>query len=512
MQDANLGSPEKRRIRFLTGAALFTIVVSLFSTNKWFTAVDDECDILGRAAQPALQTIKLYLYNAAKLEHPPLYDLILHGWLRLTGGQESLLRLPSIVFFALGAWALSMAAARLGGPKSQLWTLLLMVAWPYGFHFGRLACWYSFCFLIVSLLTLSYLRFVGAPAWGNWAAVVVLALALVYANYFGWALLACLCLDFLVRNFRTIGAWWYRALGTGILVLIFYAPIFRTFLREIHTGVHANHSVTALVFMGIYNFYCIFVSESVAPWFWPIGVPAGIAALSCFVFTLWGSTVPARRFLLYFTGLLVVMTMLGVVTTKRMMLIAAWLILAMAVALGSWSWQRGRRLLAAAVAIVFAAGWFGIVSRKLYAAPHWIEPWESIAQESAGILPSGGVVIGNNPSFFFYLTFLVPHSETDGFKFGGFLPESVRSPGVYDPQLWLSSGSPVGSTTLLVKGQHFDIPEAPTDEAQARLDARCNLISDRRLVHDPGAYLKRRYAPEDGQLDWRIEIREYSCH
>ena len=67
-------------------------------------------------------------------------------------------------------------------------------------------------------------------------------------------------------------------------------------------------------------------------------------------------------------------------------------------------------------------------------------------------------------------------------------------------------------TTILVKGPHFGDPEAPTDETQSLLDARCGLISDRKLAYDPGAKWKRRFAPEEGQLDWRIEIRDYSCH
>src|ERR1700691_4326199 len=31
------------------------------------------------------------------------------------------------------------------------------------------------------------------------------------------------------------------------------------------------------------------------------------------------------------------------------------------------------------------------------------------------------------------------------------------------------------------------------------------------LVHDPGAKWKQRFAPQTGQLEWRIEIRSYSC-
>ena len=112
-QTAPLGSIEKRRVRFLSGVTVFAIIAAMISTNKWFTAVDDECQEIAHSAQPVLQTIRLYFHNAAQLEHPPLSDLIYHGWLRLTGGEEFLLRLPPIVFFALGAWALSKAAAHL---------------------------------------------------------------------------------------------------------------------------------------------------------------------------------------------------------------------------------------------------------------------------------------------------------------------------------------------------------------------------------------------------------------
>jgi hypothetical protein len=31
------------------------------------------------------------------------------------------------------------------------------------------------------------------------------------------------------------------------------------------------------------------------------------------------------------------------------------------------------------------------------------------------------------------------------------------------------------------------------------------------LVHDPGAKWKEHFAPKIGQLEWRIEIRSYSC-
>ncbi len=110
------------------------------------------------AGKPVYETAQLFLRGAGEHEHPPLYDIILHGWLHLTAGNEHLLRIPAILFYALGAWTIASVARRLGGLQSQLWVLILITIWPFGFHFGRLATWYSFCFLLVSLVTLSYFQ------------------------------------------------------------------------------------------------------------------------------------------------------------------------------------------------------------------------------------------------------------------------------------------------------------------------------------------------------------------
>jgi hypothetical protein len=132
----------------------------LMASNRWFTPMDEEVAIIDVAATPALATVKLFLGGGRQHAHPPLSDLILHEWLRLTDGNIHLLRLPSIVFYLLGAWFLVPAALRTAGERARIYTLMLLLLWPYGFHFGRLAGWYSFTFLLVALLTLAYLRHV----------------------------------------------------------------------------------------------------------------------------------------------------------------------------------------------------------------------------------------------------------------------------------------------------------------------------------------------------------------
>jgi len=175
---------------------LILLGVALFVSDRYFTYIDDECYIIDMAARPAFHTVRLYLQGAGPLGHPPLFDLILHVWLRVTHGWVPLLRLPSEVPYILGLWVLAQLAHKLGNARAALWLVWLGVLWPYGFHYGRLGGWYSFAFLVLALVTKSYVDWLSDPSRGRALWFTVASLALAYTNYFGWALLACFALDF----------------------------------------------------------------------------------------------------------------------------------------------------------------------------------------------------------------------------------------------------------------------------------------------------------------------------
>ena len=201
-------------------------------------------------------------------------------------------------------------------------------------------------------------------------------MALVYSNYFGWALVGLLMLDLAVHDLPSFLSRWKRHVGGGLLLLVAYAPMLTAFHGEVQRGIHPRHSLLATAVIGAYNLYCIFVSESVAPWYWALGVPAGLAVAVCLAAMLRLTPRPAKRFLLYFGSLLAVMTILGIVDPKRPLFVAPWLILPLAVTLGTVpkasAWRRVSLL---SLVVAGAIGWCGIFARTLYAAPHWVEPW-----------------------------------------------------------------------------------------------------------------------------------------
>jgi hypothetical protein len=321
-----------------------------------------------------------------------------------------------------------------------------------------------------------------------------------------------LTLDFILQNGKMALKHWAGVITTTLLLLAAYIPVARAFLGELRGGVWPNGHLLNLLLTGIYNLYCVFVSESVAPWFWALGLPAAMAIATCLIGTFTSVPPQAKRFLLYFVGLLAMMTLIGIANTKRMLFISTWLILPIGIALAQNRRKYHLQIVSASLLVIAAVGWYGIVSRKLYAAPHWVEPWEIIAGNAATVARSGGVVIGNNPSFFFYLTYALTQNGNEGVRnFAGLLPESTRRSNVYNATQWLEAGRPLGSQTVLVKGPHFHVPSAPMDEAEKWLSERCMLQDRQPMVHDPGAELKERFAAETGQTAWRIETVTYAC-
>ena len=216
---------------------LLLLGVGLVASNNYFTFIDDETWILDAATQPVRTTLRLFLSGAGQHEHPPLYDIVLHFWLRWTGGNFEYLRVPAILFFLAGLFLLGRAARRLGGPPRATAVIWLGVLWPFGFHYGRLAAWYSFSFFLVAGLTLAYLRYLDDQSPGRWAVLFLFGAALLWTNYFGWALLACLAADQFLRHRageRTVPPGMIA--GTAALFILSFVPLIRAFRNELGNG------------------------------------------------------------------------------------------------------------------------------------------------------------------------------------------------------------------------------------------------------------------------------------
>jgi hypothetical protein len=492
---------------------LLILGMVLVVSDRYVTYIDDETTIIGAAIQPVRATLALFWSGEGQHEHPPLYDILLHFWLRLTGGAFEYLRMPSIFFYLAGLVLLALAAKRLGGSSSAQAIVWLGVLWPFGFHYGRLAAWYSFSFFLVAGLTLAYLRFLEEQSFARWAWFAFLGAALLWTNYFGWAVLGCFAIDqFLRRRALEPTASLGTILKTIAMWCVAFLPLVRAFQTELGIGLDFHVRPLAILANAAFSFYSFFVSESVAPWFWSLSVPAGVAILICVVSVAISIPQNARRFLIYGVLLLAVMAVSGLLLTRRLLLVAPWIVLPIAIAVGESKSRLARIGLPVALLIIGGIGWYGIYSRRFYSAPRFIEPWPRIAQETADKIHSGATVIANNPSFLFYLTYTLRVPEgTTPWKFSGLLPDQVRIPQVKFPEDWLAAGHPVTPAMVWIRGVGGARTAGRMDDAAEQLGKSCGAQTSRLTMRDSGYEWKKRIFPGRDELQWRIEVRDYDC-
>jgi hypothetical protein len=492
---------------------LMLLGIALIVTNSNFTFVDDETSVLGVAAQPVRTTFTMLWSGVSQHGNPPLYDILFHFWLRLTGGTFESLRVPSILFFLGGLFMLARAAVRLGGPLSAQAVVWLGALWPFGFHYGRLAAGYAFSFFLVSGLTLAYLRYLEELSLKRWAVFFTFAVAIVWTNYFGWAILGCLAIDQILRHRSAEpSANSVVCIQTTALLCVAFIPIFRAFRNEFVAGVVSHPRALAILANATFGVYSLFVSESVAPWTWFLSTSAALAILAVVGLVVTSLPRNSRRFLLYGALLIAVMAASGVPLTRHLFLVSPWILLPIGVIVGTNKSQQVRIGLPVALLIVAGIGWIGIYSRRYYAAPRFLEPWPTVAEDTAKKIQSGATLISNDPSLFFYLTYILhPPDGTTPWRFRGLLPEQVRHPQVKSPQEWLASGHPVGPSMIWIHGAGDPRENGSMEEAAADLGRACGTQTSRLTMRDPGYAWKQRFFPEWKEPQWRIEIREYDC-
>lgn len=488
--------------------------MGLVTSNPSATILEDEARTLSRATQPVHDFLTPFFSGRQVPDsHPPLVDILLHFWLRWTGGSFAYLRIPSILFFLAGLFLLAQAASQLTGGKGGAAVIWAGALWPFGFHYGRLVVAPLLSFFLVCGLTFAYQKCLEERSPARWTALLLFSLALTWTNYFGWALVACIAIDLALRfrkaEFRVN---WAALAGSVAVMAVAFLPFLAAIRNSLRSAVNLHQGILSMLANAAYYAYSLFVSESVAPWYWRFSVPAGLSLVLCLLLVVWRTSGPTRRLLLYSACLIVAMDLSGTLNMYRLLMLSPWILLPLGVAVEAEKPHWANLGLAAALLTIGGVGWYGVYSRHYYSAPRFVEPWEEVAGGAAGKVHTGALVISEHPSFLLYLTYILRIPDQGGpWRYEGSVTEFVHHPQVYSPVEWLASGHPAGRTVLLIRGATETGGVAPMDKAAMELDRACGSISSRLMVRDEGYTWKRRFFPEwDGAL-WTIEVREYDC-
>ena len=217
---------------FSNKSFLLLLVIAVFGATLRIYALGERSLWLDEAisAQFASHSISEIVTNTRD-PHPPLYYVLLHGWVSFFGTSEQSLRSLSVVFGIVAIVLIGLLGFLLYDRRTGLLAALFMAVMVFPLHYAREARGYS-VFLVMTLgsfyLCLRSLRGGGK---GNWLGYLLFTVGLSYTHNY-WVFLV-LAQNFYVLSFyRTEKPVLVRWMGIQIAVLLCFLPWLIPLLKQ----------------------------------------------------------------------------------------------------------------------------------------------------------------------------------------------------------------------------------------------------------------------------------------
>lgn len=213
--------PETRNLKLIaiTLLAFWVRVQNLTYHSIWF---DEAVSI--RWAQSSVARILDVSMHLVEDRLPPLYYLLLKGWVSLAGLTEFSVRFPSVVLGVLLVAAVYAIGRRVFGVRTALLAAALVAVNPFLVWYSQEARMYALAALLGTLTVLAFHRAVTVGGARHWAAMGIFAAAGLYTHLYSGFLLPALAL-WLLLNPSALKKHWLAFGGTMGAVSVAFVPL-----------------------------------------------------------------------------------------------------------------------------------------------------------------------------------------------------------------------------------------------------------------------------------------------
>jgi uncharacterized membrane protein/cellulose synthase/poly-beta-1,6-N-acetylglucosamine synthase-like glycosyltransferase len=128
----------RTRVVALGGIIALGSALRGFELGSWSLWLDEVYTVAGRGAMPITEALVL-----PTDPHPPLYYLLMHGWMDTVGSSEALVRLPSLLFAIATLIVVYRLGIRIYNDRIGLAAAALLAITPFHVHFARVARMYA---------------------------------------------------------------------------------------------------------------------------------------------------------------------------------------------------------------------------------------------------------------------------------------------------------------------------------------------------------------------------------
>jgi hypothetical protein len=183
---------------------------------------------------------------------PPLYYVLLHGWMDLFGGSDFAVRALSGVISVASLPLFWLAGRRLGGRPVAWVTFFLAVSSPFAINYATSARMYSLMILWSVLGFLALSRALENPGRGRLVALGAVTAAMLYTHYWGLYLVLAAGGWLAWRVWRTgTGERALWAMVAGTVLWLPWTPVFA--FQALHTGTPWTSAASAADLLGVFG-------------------------------------------------------------------------------------------------------------------------------------------------------------------------------------------------------------------------------------------------------------------
>ena len=223
----------KQDVKFLilvVLALLAIFFIALYHLTRESLAYDEGWSMW--AVQPA-STDEMIARVAADV-HPPLYFLLLDGWVALAGESDLAARFLSVTAALLGLAATYAVGRALFDRWTALLSMLLLGTTSFFVYYAREARMYSLLLALASVSMWAYWRWQQAPSRARTIIHGLSIATLFYTHYYGLLIIASQVIHSLLVAPKRMGRW----LWSGGLALLLIAPWLPVWIDQVRA--HPN--------------------------------------------------------------------------------------------------------------------------------------------------------------------------------------------------------------------------------------------------------------------------------
>ena len=360
---------------------LWSILAFIFSGIHDFWG-DEVSSLIGSS-----ENLNAIIYGGGSDFHPPLYFIMLHGWLNLFGTSESALRSLSILCGGCAMFVVLAISAHMRLKRKLLPVILLSLS-PFWMQFSCMARYYSLSAFVFLVFLWFFLRTQGSRSLHPALVCGILLAVTGYTNYIVFGMTFILVLIEIISSRNSRIRWNMALIGT--VALLCMIPLLSLVIRQTQGMMTWGESSRFAAFLPtlaisiIYPIYSFSISETVMPWSVWVSIPG--------LFTVFYLLYRARRntflFRLLIIGFLFGIGVISIVArslplvyvpSRLLFLLPIWMILLSE----GYTTVRNTRFRAVIVGIllfVYLYGGVNLLLGKEYHNSTYIVPWRSIVR------------------------------------------------------------------------------------------------------------------------------------